>query len=217
MTNVWTSPEKVNRRARLFNIGVETLQREGWAVERIPKCGKSSVRRITKDGKSQVVSIRTTQDTWIAFPRNQEDAAWVTLSEVDAVVAVSVDDGDNPKFAQVHMLDGNEMRDRFDRTYAARRAANHTIPRGRGVWLSLYQDEATSPPQLVGAGAGIAHPPIARVALDPDETDGGAVAEPKEPKKVGGEGKPLTIAEAKSGLALFFGVDPSNIKITVEA
>ena len=96
MTNVWTSPEKVDRRDRLFDIGVKTLERQGWTVERIPKSGKSSVRRITKDGKSQTVSIRTTQDTYIAFPRNQDDTAWVTLSEVDAVVAVSVDDGDNP-------------------------------------------------------------------------------------------------------------------------
>src|SRR5207253_15564 len=134
--------------------------------------GKSSVRRITKNGKSKVVSIRTTQDTYIAFPRTQDDKAWVTLSEVDAVVAVSVDDGDNPKFALVHMLPGDEMRDRFDRTYAARKSANHTIPLGRGVWLSLYLDEATSPPHLVGAGAGIAHPPIVRVPLEPgDEAD----------------------------------------------
>ncbi len=158
MTNVWTSPEKVTRRDRLFDVGVETLEGQGWAVERIPGAGKSSLRRITKNGKSKKVSIRTTQDTYIAFPRTQDDKAWVTLSEVDAVVAVSVDDGDNPKFALVHILPGDEMRDRFDRTYKARRAAKHSIPLGRGVWLSLYQDEATSPPHLVGAGAGNAHP-----------------------------------------------------------
>jgi len=217
MTNVWTSPEKVDRRGRLFNIAVQTLQREGWTVERIPNSGKSSVRRITKDGKSQVASIRTSQDTWIAFPRNKKDTEWVTLSEVDVVVAVSVDDAASPKFARVHMLDGDEMRARFDRAYSARRAANHSIPRGRGVWLSLYHDEAKSPVQMVGAGAGIAHAPIATVSLDPDKRGEEAIVDGKHPNASGREGKRLTIAEAKVGLALLLGVDPANIKITVEA
>ena len=62
----------------------------------------------------------------------------MTLSEVDAVVAVSVDDYYNPRFAQVHMIDGNEMRERFDRACAARLKAGHAIPLGRGVWVSLY-------------------------------------------------------------------------------
>ena len=220
MTNVWTSPEKVNRRERLFDIGVETLEAQGWTVERIPGSGKSSVRRITKNGKSEVVSIRTTQDTYIAFPRKQDDKTWVTLSEVDAVVAVSVDDGENPKFALVHMLPGDEMRDRFDRTYAARKSANHTIPLGRGVWLSLYLDEATSPPHLVGAGAGIAHPATARVPLEPDDevdADGGSPVEPRAPKRSARDEPPLTIAEAKRRLAATLGVEPSSIKITVEA
>jgi hypothetical protein len=103
------------------------------------------------------VSLRTTQDTWIAFPRDNTDQKWVTLSEVDTVVAISVDDADEPRFAQVHVVDGHEMRDRFDRAYDARRAAGHTIPVGRGVWVSLYQREAQSPANRVGAGAGLDH------------------------------------------------------------
>src|SRR5436309_15557018 len=104
MTDIFKTPEKLSRKDMLFRIGIETLQQQDWKVERIPGIGKSSVRRITKGGKSQKVSIRTSQDMWIAFPRNKDDKSWRTLSDVDVVLAVSVDDRDEPKFAQVHMI-----------------------------------------------------------------------------------------------------------------
>ncbi len=214
MTNVFGNPKKVSMRSRLFQIGVEALEREDWTVERIPGVGKSSVRRITKGDKSRVVSIRTTQDTYIAFPRNKDDSGWVTLSDVDVVVAVSVDDGDDPKVALVHMIDGDEMRDRFDRAYAARLGAGHSIPLGRGVWLPLYIPEAADPPSQVGGGAGLNNAPLARIPLKPKDADADAILEPAE---ADGDDKPLTIVEAKRRLALSFGVDPSNVKITVEA
>ena len=213
MTNVFGTPEKVTRRNMLFQIGLETLQQQGWKVERIPGIGKSSVRRITKGGKSRKVSIRTSQDTWIAFPRNDADNGWVTLSDVDVVLAVSVDDFHDPKFAQVHMIEADEMRQRFDRAYAARIAANYTIPLGRGVWVSLYTREARDPVTCVGAGAGLDHPPIARVPLKPEKSDSNGGVEPQDLDA----DKPLTFAEAKRRLGITLGVDPTKIKITVEA
>jgi hypothetical protein len=214
MTNVYGRPEKAERRSRLFQVGVQALQAQGWSVERIAGIGKSSVRRITKNGETRKVSIRTTQDTWIAFPRNNDDTQWVTLSEVDAVVAVSVDTADDPKFALVHMIEGDEMRDRFDRAYAARMRANYSIPLGRGVWVALYIPEANDPPTHVGAGAGIDNPPIARVPLEPDDTEADDASERGASP---GDNEPLTIAEAKRRLAVSLGVDPSSIKITIEA
>ena len=210
MTNVFATPEKVTRRDRLFQIGIETLQQEGWKVEKIPGLGKSSVRRITKGGNSRKVSIRTSQDTWIAFPRNKQDNGWITLSDVDVVLAVSVDDHDDPKFAQVHMIEGDEMRQRFDRAYAARNAAGYNIPLGRGVWVSLYDPDATDPVTHVGGGAGLDHAPIARISLEPEESN-------SDDADNDNRDRPLTIAEAKRRLAMTLGVDPSSIKITVEA
>ena len=113
MTDIFGSDNnKRNLKSQLFHIAVGTLEKAGWKVEREQGSGKSSVRRITKGGESKIVSIRTTQDTWIAFPRIKGDKSWRTLDEVDAVVPVSVDDRHNPKFAKVHMIDGDEMRDR---------------------------------------------------------------------------------------------------------
>ncbi len=221
MTNVFKSPEKVSMKTQLFHIAVEALEKAGWKVERVQGSGKSSVRRITKGAESKIVSIRTTQDTWIAFPRVENDKGWRTLDEVDAVVPVSVDDRHNPKFAKVHIVDGDEMRDRFNRAYAARIKAGHTIPIGRGVWVSLYLPEAKDPVSHVGAGAGLKFPPIATVPLTPEliaaleETS--AVDEAETSAVEEGEELPLSIAEAKRRLAKTLGVDPANIKITVEA
>jgi hypothetical protein len=214
MTNIFVTPEKEPRRNRLFQIGVETLQEHGWKVERIAGIGKSSVRRITKGAKTRKVSIRTSQDTWIAFPRNKADNGWVTLSDVDVVLAVSVDNTDDPKFAQVHMIEGNEMRERFDRAYGARMAAGYNIPLGRGVWVPLYHPDAPDPVTHIGGGAGLDHPAIAHIPLDPQGSDSD---DDSDAKNADHKDRPLTIAEAKRRLAMTLGVDPSSIKITVEA
>ena len=165
--------------------------------------------------RTLLVTIRTSQDRWIAFPRTKDDTKWGTLRDVNVVVAVAVDDPANPRFAQVHMIDAKEMRDRFDRAYAARRAADHTIPLKRGVWLSLYDEEGTSPVQRVGAGAGIANPAIAVVPLGEPDTPVAPTKQPNWASDV--DEQSLTIAPAKTKLARTFGVDPSSIKITVEA
>jgi hypothetical protein len=221
MTDIFVRPEKARMKTHLFSIAVDALEKTGWKVQRVQGSGKSSVRRITKGAQSKIVSIRTTQDTWIAFPRIEDDKGWRTLDQVDAVVAVSVDDRINPKFAKVHIIDGDEVRDRFNRAYAARKKAGHTIPIGRGVWVSLYLPESNDPVSHVGAGAGLKFPPIATVPLTPELIS--AIEQSSGPGEVETHGAevieeaPLSIAEAKRRLAKTLGVSPENVKITVEA
>lgn len=213
MTNVYGSPEKMTMKAALFAAAMAALEKDGWKVSRVAGSGKSSVRRITKGKDSKIVSIRTTQDRSIAFPRVEGDKSWRTLDEVDAVVAASVDDKENPQFANIHLLPGDEMRDRFNRTYEARLKAGHTIPVGRGVWLSLYANESFNPVHHVGAGAGNKYPPFAKIPLDATALiSADNEIDEDEAKAVEG----LTIAEAKRRLAISLGVDPGNIKIIVE-
>ncbi len=127
----------------------------------------------------------------------------------------------NPKFAKVHLIGGDEMRDRFNRAYAARKKAGHSIPVGRGVWVSLYLPEARDPVSHIGAGAGLKFPPIATVPLTPElieavkETSASEHGESRVVKET--EEAPLSIAEAKRRLAKTLGVDPANIRISVEA
>lgn len=217
MTNVSSTPAKVAIRSLLFKFAKEALERQGWKVERIARSGKSSLRRITKGKLDKTVSIRTSQDTWIAFPRTNEDDAWATLSDVDYVVASSVDDPHNPKFAQVHMIAGDEMRARFDRAYAARKQAGHVLPVGRGIWLSLYEKEASTPVSLVGGGIGLDNPAIARVSLSGQEVDVKVEEQDSQTFDEMVEEGPLTIAEAKRRLAKSLGVAESDVRITVSS
>ena len=219
MTNIFKTAEKVERKDRLFEIGVETLESQGWTVERSPGLGKASVRRIRKGDVNHLVSIRTTQDQWIAFPPKEGGKGWITLDDVEAVIAVSVDDRESPRFARVHWLPGDEMRERFNEAREARKDAGHHVPkRRRGIWISLYNDDDEKTVRWVGGGAGNAHPPIAEVPLALGDAsrpkDGSQRARPVSSN--GNDGH-LTIAEAKRRLALTFGVPESAIRISVQA
>lgn len=223
MTNVSTPKKRATRRG-LFAFAVETLEKQGWKVTRTS--GGASVRQITRGSESYKVSIRTSQDAWIAFPRKHSDAGWVTLDDVDYVIAVSVNDRNNPTLVRVHMIPGEDARARFNRAYAARKRANHVVPIGRGIWLSLYDEESPEPVNRVGAGMGLVYQAIATLDLaraslpsgdeaDDDFGDGHG----REDTQISTQEQtqpPLTIAEAKQRLAATLGVPESAIKITVE-
>jgi hypothetical protein len=220
VTDIFKTPKKVITKYRLFQIGLDFLQSEGWKVERIQGFGKSSVRRITKGNKRLKVSIKTSQDTWIAFARDEMDKKWSTLSEMDVVLAVAVDDPHDPRLANIHWFEADDVRERFDRAYAARKADGHQMQLGRGIWVSLYRPEADKPVNRIGGGIGLVHPAIATVPLEAGDASDD---EPKERERAanhdddGDDEQPLTIAEAKRRLAKSLGVEPSSIKITVEA
>jgi hypothetical protein len=225
MTNVYGTPKKRATRKGLFAFGVQTLEREGWKVSRVPRGGKASLRLITKGSENHRVSIRTSQDAWIAFPRKTDGTGWVTLDDVDYVVAVSVDDRHNPTQARVHMIPGDDARARFDRAYGARRDASFVLPPGRGIWLSLYQQEAAEPVSLVGAGMGLTYKALAVLDLTKaslptgrDRADDEVVDEEDEEvaAPVAAPETPLTIPEAKRRLAQTLKVPESAIRITIE-
>jgi hypothetical protein len=218
MTNIFNTREKHPRKKRLFQIGIETLQKEGWTVSREKGMGKSSVRRITKNGESKLVSIKTTQDQWLSFAPKPKGKGWSTLDDVDVVLAVSVDASVPPREALVHWLPADEVRNRFDLTLKARKEADRSQPPGRGVWIPLYErEDASENVSYVGGGAGLDHPPIARVPMN----GGGSTPPRTRPHDLAGDdqddGNALTIAGAKRRLSLSLGVAESSIKITVEA
>lgn len=207
MTDIFAKPEKLSRKTELFELAMQALKENGYKVERVEGSSKSSIRRITKGGKSQVATIRTSQDTWLAFPRNEENTAWATLELADVVIAASVDSRETPRFANIHLIPADEMRARFDRARDARKKAGHVIPERRGVWISLYKQETNDPVSLVGAGAGLKYPPLARYALGEDRAI--TVEEPVQ------DTERFTIADAKKKLAAFYDVPETAITITI--
>ena len=223
MTNIFKEPKKSATKHELFQLAIASLEKLGWRVERIAGSGKSSIRRIVKGSDSKTISIRTSQDTWIAFPRNEANDRWATLADVDYVIAASVDDRLDPQFAQVHMIEGTEMRERFDRAYNARRIAGHSLPIGRGIWVSLYHEESDYPTNRVGAGAGLANTPIARVPLKGGKVERNPLLDltPQDVVTVAAppraESPHMTIIEAKRLLARSLGVNEADVRITVSS
>lgn len=211
MANIFKTEEKSDRKQRLFSAGIEVLERDGWSVSRVSGLGKSSVRRIVKGSKELRVSIRTTQDTWIAFPKDPDEKGWVTLNDVDVVLAVSLYPRESPKEIWVHWIDAKEMHERFDRAAKARGFR----PRKRQpLWIPLYIEDDGD--RYAGGGAGLQHKPIARLPLG-----SGGNAPPNGVTRHGGfastpDDEPFTIALAKKRLSNALGVPESNIKISVE-
>src|SRR4051794_5720938 len=113
-----------------WHLMVEAAKRgamaDGYALDRVPGRGLSNVWMITKNGKSQKASIRTTRDRWFAFPPLDNGKKWKTLDEVDVVIVATVDDRHDPKNVEVYMFPAAEVRKRFDASFAARVAAGRT-------------------------------------------------------------------------------------------
>lgn len=221
MTNIFKDEWKRWRKRRLFQIGVELLESQGWRVTKERGLGKASVRRITRGAESLLISIRTTQDRWLAFPPKPNGKGWITLDDVDVVLAVSVDDTDDPSEAWVHWIPAEEMIARFDTAFRARKSQGRTHSGRRGVWIPLYHRESESENvSYVGGGAGLDFPAIARVPLG---EAGSAIiaadedAEDEIEEHADATVRGFSIAEAKRGLAVRFGVPESAITITVEA
>jgi len=225
MTNIFGRPEKHERKRRLFQGGIETLESLGYVVEKIPGIGKSSVRQITKDGRTQKVAIRTTQDQWMSFHENDSGTGWGTLEDVDLVMVVSVDSVENPRVGRVHLFEQADITARFNRARDARLQAGRVNPTSHGLYVAVYGVENAADPYSIGAGAGDASPPIAVVQLDGGNGPGAVALPPPDPvppppsspRGQVSEEAPLSIPEAKRRLALTLGVDPSAIKISVEA
>ncbi|MCP1757811.1 hypothetical protein [Bradyrhizobium elkanii] len=202
------------------------LEANGYKFDREPGRGLSNVWTITKDGKSQKASVRTTRDRWIAFPPLDGGKKWKTLDEVDAVIVATVDDRDDPKRVEVYLFPATDVRGRFDAAFAARTGAGQTVRNNFGMWVRLDHDSRKIP-RSVGSGIVDHYKPIATFpivdllaegsAIDPAALEGFDEDAADDEPQVLDNDPPLTIAEAKRRLALTFGVKPDNIKITVEA
>jgi len=198
---------------------------EGYTLDRVPGRGLSNIWTITKNGKSQKASIRTTRDRWFAFPPLEGGAKWKTLDEVEVVIVAAVDDRDEPENVEVYIFPAAEVRKRFDAAFASRTGAGQTVRTNFGMWVALDHDARNIP---ASAGSGIVDKykavavfPILDLLADAEPA---AATELEEVEAAAVEDigaldndPPLTITEAKRRLALTFGVTPANIKITVEA
>ncbi len=213
----------------MVSAAVEGAKRAGYELERQPGRGLSNTYRVTKDGKDKIASVRTTRDRWIAFPPLDGGTRWKTLDDVELVLVAAVDDHQNPQNVDVYLFPADEVRKRFDASYAARVANGHTVRNDYGMWVKL---DAGDPAVVTQTGAGLAedYPRIARFTIDELEAGAGVTLATKEmveegpavPPEEESEGVPalntvgdvLTFAREK--IATLTGLPADTIKLDLK-
>ena len=149
----------------MVSAAIEGAKHIGYEMQRKPGRGLSNTYEMTKDGKTQVASVRTTRDRAIAFPPLDGGKKWKTLDDVELVLVSAVDDRLNPQNVDVYLFPANEVRQRFNASYAARIAAGHIIRDDYGMWLMIDAGNTEVAGQ-VGSGIIDQYPAIARFTID---------------------------------------------------
>ena len=190
----------------------------GFQLVRKPGRGLSNTWELTKGGKTRVASVRTTRDRWIAFPPLNSGKNWKTLDDVDLVLVSAVDDRLNPQNVDVYLFPADEVRKRFDDSYAARMKAGHTVRDDYGMWVMLDKGDPSVPGQ-VGCGLATDYPAIARYSLDElQETSAETAREvDSATPDAADEIEPTTVGEvlswARARIANLSGVSTDAIKL----
>jgi hypothetical protein len=140
-------------------------EQAGYTLKRQPGRGLSNTYEMTKDGKTKVASVRTTQDRWIAFPPLDKGKRWKTLDDVEVVLVSAVDDRLNPQNVDVYLFPADEVRERFDASYVARIAEGHTVRDDYGMWVLLDKGDNQVISQ-VGHSLAVDYPAIAHFTID---------------------------------------------------
>ncbi len=205
----------------LVQAAKQALEAQGFTMQRVPGRGLSNIWTIEKDGKSQVASIRTTQDRWFAFPPLNGGTGWKTLDDAEIVIVAAVDDREDPENAEVYMFPADEVRKRFDAAYAARIEQGRSVRDNFGMWVGLDLDTRTN---VVSVGSGIAEQykalatyPIKDLLVDkaePSADDAALIDEAAESEQF------TTIAEvmawARERVADLAGVEVETVRLDLK-
>lgn len=149
----------------MVRAALEGAKAAGYTMKRQPGRGLSNTYEMTKDGKTQIASVRTTRDRFIAFPPLDGGTKWKTLDTADLVLVSAVNDPANPQIADVYLFPGDEVRKRFDANYAARIKNGHTVRDDFGMWVMIDKgdDEIIS---QVGHSLAVDYPAISHFSID---------------------------------------------------
>lgn len=149
----------------MVSAALEGAQKLGYSVNKRPGRGLSNTYELTKDGKTVIAAVRTTQDRWIAFPPLNDGKNWKTLDDVDLVLVASVDDRIDPQYIDVYIFSAQEVRRRFNASYTARIQNGHTVRNNYGMWVLLDKGDDNVVSQ-VGHGLAEDFDPITRFSID---------------------------------------------------
>lgn len=160
----------------MVSAALEGAKAAGYTMKRQPGRGLSNTYEMTKDGTTQIASVRTTRDRYIAFPPLDGGKRWKTLDTADLVLVSAVTDPSDPQSVDVYLFPGDEVRKRFNASYAARIANGHTVRDDFGMWVMIDKGEDGIVSQ-VGHSLAVDYPAIAHFTLD--ELEAGVEPETK--------------------------------------
>lgn len=211
----------------MIGAALEGARQQGYTLKKQPGRGLSNTYQLTKDGKTQIASVRTTRDRWVAFPPLDGGKRWKTLDDVELVLVAAVDDRLNPQSVDVYFFPAEEVRKRFDASYAARIENGHTVRDNYGMWVMLDKGDDAVVTQ-VGHGIAEDYPPIANFSIDELEGkvsgDVGKMADegaPEPDQDVAQAGPALnTVADvlafAREKIAVLTGIPADAIKFDLK-
>ena len=208
----------LNRRERrrlLIDSAMRALKDQGYKLKKKPGRGPLQVYWATRDGKTLLVSIRTTKNRRFAFPPLK--GGWKTLDDVDLVVVSSVDDTDDPQNAEVYLFSSQAVREKLNAEYAVRTGDGYIITEEVGLWICLDPIAEDYPGS---AGSGLADDD-SRIAVFP--LSGGEVSSSKEDSSLqsGQESDPIhrkgriadILFDTRKDIANIAGVDVESVKL----
>ncbi len=215
----------------MVSAALEGAKQQGYSLKRQPGRGLSNTYEMTKDGKTQVASVRTTRDRYIAFPPLDGGKRWKTLDDAELVLVSAVDDPANPQNVDVYLFPADEVRKRFDASYAARIEKGHTVRDNYGMWVMLDKGDSQVTSQI-GHSLAVDFPRIAHLTIDElqasadpdvrkmaDETP--VVEEEAGIREIQVEGPALnTVADvlsfAREKIAALTGMAPESVKLDLK-
>lgn len=212
----------------MVSAALEGAKAAGYTMKRQPGRGLSNTYEMTKDGKTRIASVRTTRDRFIAFPPLDGGKRWKTLDTADLVLVSAVTDPADPQSVDVYLFPGEEVRKRFDASYAARIANGHTVRDDFGMWVMIDKGDDAIISQI-GHSLALEYPAIAHFTLDeleagvePETKRMAAEAAPEPEEEVAIEAGPAlnTVADvlsfAREKIAALTGMPADAIKLDLK-
>jgi len=205
---------------QLLNRAVTRAMKEaGYELSRVPGRGRSNVHLIRKGGTTQVATIRTSRDRWIAYPPLDDGKRWKTLDDSDVVFISAVDDRHNPRNVQVYQMPKDAVREAFDKAYAEKIKTGKVVTKNFGMWISLDKIDGRVDAAAAGVLKGtkaLAVYPVTELL----EADGSEESEIADDMGSEVESGPTTIAEAlaiaRTQIAALAGVAPEAVKLELK-
>lgn len=209
-----TEPNEPSAYRTLTDAAVKALREKGWEVEKEPGMTRQNVWRMTRDGESHLVSVRTTRNRWIAYNTVENGKKWKTLDDVAyaCIAAYTYNDEDeDPDGIEVHLIGVDKLRAHFDTGYRIRTEGGQKVTDNFGMWICMDQYDEDP---LSGAGSGfatdetlIASYPFGEENQEDDEKAASPASVPIRP----------TVAEiveaARAEIALTTGIEVENISL----